>query len=67
MIPLRAKAKRTLLAALRLLQGEVYDRRSVPILEHMRREIQAVVDTPGHPWTPYLSPELVEMGISPAE
>jgi 1H-pyrrole-2-carbonyl-[peptidyl-carrier protein] chlorinase len=50
------------LAALRLLQGEVYDRRSVPILERMRREIQAVVDTPGHPWTPYLSPELVEMG-----
>src|SRR5262249_44822716 len=45
------------LGALRLLQGEVYDRRSVPILERMRREIQAVADTPDHPWTPYLSPE----------
>jgi 1H-pyrrole-2-carbonyl-[peptidyl-carrier protein] chlorinase len=47
-------------AALRLLQGEVYDRQSVPVLERMRREIQDVVDTPGHPWAPYLSPELVE-------
>jgi FADH2 O2-dependent halogenase len=49
------------LAALRLLQGEVYDRCSNPILERMRREIQAVEETPGHPWTAYLSPELVEI------
>jgi FADH2 O2-dependent halogenase len=50
------------LSALRLLQGEVYDRGSVPILHRMRREIQAVTDTPDHPWTPYLSPEPVEVG-----
>jgi FADH2 O2-dependent halogenase len=49
------------LAALRLLQGEVYDRRSVPILERMRDEIQAVEATPDHPWTTYLSPEPVEI------
>jgi ABC-type nitrate/sulfonate/bicarbonate transport system ATPase subunit/flavin-dependent dehydrogenase len=48
------------LAALRLLQGQVYDRCSDPVLERMRREIQAVEETPGHPWTPYLSPEMVE-------
>jgi 1H-pyrrole-2-carbonyl-[peptidyl-carrier protein] chlorinase len=48
------------LAALRLLQGEVYDRQSVPILERMRREIQSVADAPNHPWTPYLGPELSE-------
>lgn len=46
------------LPALQLLQGEVYDRRSVPILEQMRRAIQEVADTPGHPWRPYLSPEV---------
>jgi FADH2 O2-dependent halogenase len=50
------------LAALRLLQGEVYDRDSVPILQRMRREIQAVADTPDHPWTSYLSPDPVEVG-----
>jgi FADH2 O2-dependent halogenase len=49
------------LMALRLLQGEVYDRSSVPILERMRREIQEVADTPGHPWATFLSPELVEV------
>jgi hypothetical protein len=45
------------LPALRLLQGEVYDRRSVPLLEEMRRAIEAVAETPGHPWRPYLSSE----------
>jgi FADH2 O2-dependent halogenase len=45
------------LTALHLLQGEVYDRRSVPILDQMRRAIQEVADTPGHPWRPYLRPE----------
>jgi 1H-pyrrole-2-carbonyl-[peptidyl-carrier protein] chlorinase len=48
------------LPALRLLQGEVYDRRSAPLLERMRRAIQVVEETPGHPWKPYLSPEVVE-------
>jgi ABC-type nitrate/sulfonate/bicarbonate transport system ATPase subunit/flavin-dependent dehydrogenase len=47
----------TRLAALRLLQGEVYDRRSEPILDVICREMQTVVDTPGHPWSAYLSPE----------
>ncbi len=48
------------LAALRLLQGEVYDRGSDPFLEQMRREIQTVADTPDHPWARYLSPDLLE-------
>ncbi len=48
------------LSALRLLQGEVYDRDSTPIIERMRREIQAVADNPSHRLNPYLSAELVE-------
>jgi ABC-type nitrate/sulfonate/bicarbonate transport system ATPase subunit/flavin-dependent dehydrogenase len=48
------------LSALRLLQGEVYDRRAAPILEEMRRAIQEVADKPGHPWRPYLSPEMAQ-------
>lgn len=52
----------TRLLALQLLQGEVYDGRSFPILERMRREIQAVAADPAHPWRPYLSPEIVERG-----
>jgi len=43
--------------ALQLLQGQVYDRRSAPILERMRREIAAVERDPAHPWKPYLSSE----------
>jgi 1H-pyrrole-2-carbonyl-[peptidyl-carrier protein] chlorinase len=48
------------LPALQLLQGEVYDRRSVPILETMKNSIQEVANTPDHPWRPYLSPEVLQ-------
>jgi ABC-type nitrate/sulfonate/bicarbonate transport system ATPase subunit/flavin-dependent dehydrogenase len=40
----------------RLLQGDVYDRRSVPILEQMREQIAAVEADPRHRWKPYLCP-----------
>jgi FADH2 O2-dependent halogenase len=43
---------------LRLLQGDVYDRRTAPILDEMRREIQAVESDANHPWKPHLSDEL---------
>jgi ABC-type nitrate/sulfonate/bicarbonate transport system ATPase subunit/flavin-dependent dehydrogenase len=42
----------------RLLQGDVYDRRSAPILEEMRQQIREVEETPNHPWRPYLGPEI---------
>lgn len=45
------------LQVLRLLQGEVFDRKTVPILEEMRRTIAGVERDPAHPWRPYLSPE----------
>ncbi len=38
-----------------LLQGDVYDRASVPILEQMGATIRAVSDDPNHPWHPHLS------------
>jgi len=38
-----------------LLQGDVYERSSVPILEEMRAEIAKVERDPGHPWRPHLS------------
>jgi ABC-type nitrate/sulfonate/bicarbonate transport system ATPase subunit/flavin-dependent dehydrogenase len=46
-------------SALRLLQGEVYDRRSAPVLERMRQAIERVERTPDHPWRAYLSNENV--------
>jgi FADH2 O2-dependent halogenase len=42
----------------RLLQGDVYDRRSAPILERMRQTIEAVEQDSAHPWRPYLGPEI---------
>jgi ABC-type nitrate/sulfonate/bicarbonate transport system ATPase subunit/flavin-dependent dehydrogenase len=33
-----------------VLQGEVYDVPSAPVLERMRRQIDAVKADPGHPW-----------------
>jgi ABC-type nitrate/sulfonate/bicarbonate transport system ATPase subunit/flavin-dependent dehydrogenase len=42
----------------RLLQGEVYERRHAPVLERMRQRIRAVEEDPGHPWRPYLGPEI---------
>lgn len=35
---------------MRILQGDVYDRASVPILADMRREISLVEANPSHPW-----------------
>jgi ABC-type nitrate/sulfonate/bicarbonate transport system ATPase subunit/flavin-dependent dehydrogenase len=43
------------LPALRLLQGEVYDRRSVPLLERMRLEIQLIADASTHPLKSHLN------------
>jgi FADH2 O2-dependent halogenase len=40
----------------RLLQGDVYDRAAVPILEHMRERIAMVTADRNHPWHPHLSP-----------
>jgi ABC-type nitrate/sulfonate/bicarbonate transport system ATPase subunit/flavin-dependent dehydrogenase len=40
---------------LRLLQGEVYDRGSVPVLEQMQQSITAVESDPAHPWHSYLN------------
>jgi ABC-type nitrate/sulfonate/bicarbonate transport system ATPase subunit/flavin-dependent dehydrogenase len=44
---------------LRLLQGDVYDRRTAPILDEMQREIQAVESDANHPWKSHLSGELL--------
>jgi FADH2 O2-dependent halogenase len=46
---------------LRLLQGQVYDRQSVPVLDRMREDIEAVERDPSHPWHPYCNnKDLVE-------
>jgi len=44
----------------RLLQGDVYDRSSAPILEKMRGTIKAVAADGQHPWHPHLSEELLK-------
>ena len=41
-----------------LLQGDVYDRSAVPILELMQEQIAAVVNNPRHPWRAHLYAEL---------
>jgi FADH2 O2-dependent halogenase len=41
----------------RLLQGEVLDRATVPILDQMRRAIETVESDPDHQWKPFLSQE----------
>jgi ABC-type nitrate/sulfonate/bicarbonate transport system ATPase subunit/flavin-dependent dehydrogenase len=41
---------------LRLLQGDVYDRHTVPILEQMRQEIDAVEASSSHPLRRFLCP-----------
>jgi ABC-type nitrate/sulfonate/bicarbonate transport system ATPase subunit/flavin-dependent dehydrogenase len=43
---------------LRLLQGDVYDRRTAPILDEMQREIQAVELNTNHPWKRHLCAEV---------
>jgi ABC-type nitrate/sulfonate/bicarbonate transport system ATPase subunit/flavin-dependent dehydrogenase len=40
---------------LRLLQGQVYDRASVPVLERMRQTIEYVEGDPAHPWKVYVN------------
>lgn len=40
---------------LSLLQGEVYDRESVPVLDTMREMIRVAEETPGHLWKPFLT------------
>jgi FADH2 O2-dependent halogenase len=42
-----------------LLQGDVYDRASIPILREMRDTVRAVAADPNHPWRAQLSIELV--------
>ena len=46
----------------RLLQGDVYDRSSAPILQQMRDTIKAVAANPQHPWHGQLSEDLVSAG-----
>ena len=43
----------------RLLQGDVYDRATVPILRKMREVIKNVAADAAHPWRSHLSEELV--------
>lgn len=43
------------LQILQLLQGEVYERDDVPVLEAMRNMIRTVEETPGHIWKPHLT------------
>ena len=52
------------LSALQLLQGEVYNRDSAPILQRMRREIDAVANDPAHRLKPYLG-AVVQCGDKP--
>jgi len=48
----------------RLLQGDVYDRSSVPILGQIRETIQTVAADRQHPWHAQLSKDLVAAGGS---
>lgn len=48
----------------RLLQGDVYDRSSVPILGQIRDTIKTVAADNQHPWHPHLSKDLVPAGGS---
>lgn len=43
------------LQILQLLQGEVYDRESAPVLDTMREVIKTVEETPGHLWKEHLT------------
>lgn len=43
------------LQILQLLQGEVYDRESAPVLDAMRKMIATVEETPGHLWAKELT------------
>ena len=41
-----------------LLQGDVYERGSAPILEEMQRRVRGVAEDRGHPWHGYVDAEL---------
>jgi len=45
---------------LALLQGEVYDRKAVKILDEMKRVIKAVEATPNHMWKPFLTDMVID-------
>jgi FADH2 O2-dependent halogenase len=47
-----------------LLQGDVYDRSSAPILGQMRSAIKTVAADKQHPWHPQLSEDLVPAGAN---
>ena len=48
----------------RLLQGDVYDRSSVPILGQIRDTIKTVAADAQHPWHPHLNEDLIPAGGS---
>jgi FADH2 O2-dependent halogenase len=49
------RSKHHRIEVLRLLQGEVFDRREVPVLDAMRKFIRTVETTPGHAFAGVLS------------
>jgi len=51
----------------RILQGDVYDRASVPILNEMRQIIHSVATDPNHAWRNELSHELVNASVRSAD
>ncbi len=58
LLPLFTKfieSKKHRIEVLRLLQGEVFDRREVPVLDAMRKYIRMVEQTPGHAFAPMLA------------
>ena len=58
LLPLFTKfieSKQHRIEVLRLLQGEVFDRREVPVLEAMRNYIRKVEETPGHAFASMLT------------
>jgi flavin-dependent dehydrogenase len=58
LLPLFTKfieSKQHRIEVLRLLQGEVFDRSEVPVLDAMRRYIKTVENTPGHAFAPMLT------------
>jgi hypothetical protein len=46
-----------------LLQGDVYERGSVPILEQMRKSIQAITKDRAHAWHPHLGGDLLGAAV----
>ena len=46
-----------------LLQGDVYERGSIPILQQMRKVIRAVTKDRAHAWHAHLSSDLLETAM----